>query len=117
MSDIGINWNVGFSVAAQPIVETIHAVGELVEDWSGCRSPSRAKRREWRGFPQHVKRYRKPACYEANGTLFIHPALARELRQTVKKRIDRQIDNDLSASLLMGDAGLALSRMGYRFRP
>ena len=36
-------------------VETIDIPPEQVFDWSGCRSPSRAKRRHARGIPQRVK--------------------------------------------------------------
>ncbi len=104
------------SINAMPIVETIHAVGELVEDWSRCRSPARAKRRERRGFRQHVRRFNKPACYEANGTFYIHPTLAADMRKEMKRRIDKRIDNDIMAAFQMGNAGLSLSRMGYRFK-
>lgn len=103
----------GFSTKAMPLIETVNAVGEEVADWSRCRSPARAKRREKRGFPQHVHRFRKPACYEANGTLYIHPALAIEMR----KKLNRQIDNDIVATMMAGSAGLRLSQLGYRFRP
>lgn len=106
-----------FSIAAQPIIETVRAVGEQVEDWSACRSPARARRREKRGFKQHVRRFRKPACYEANGTFFIHPELARELRKEMSRRMDRRIENDLAAALQAGDLGLMLSKLGYKFSP
>lgn len=36
-------------------VETFDIPPEEVFDWSGCRSPSRAKRRHARGIPQRVK--------------------------------------------------------------
>ena len=35
--------------------ETVDIPPEEVIDWSGCRSPSRAKRRHARGIPQRVK--------------------------------------------------------------
>lgn len=43
-------------------VETFDIPPEEVIDWSGCRSPSRAKRRHARGIPQRVKiEYRERA--------------------------------------------------------
>ena len=49
------------SLAGIP-VETFRIPPEEVIDWSGCRSPSRAKRRHARGFPQRIKiEYRERA--------------------------------------------------------
>lgn len=43
-------------------VETFYIPPEEVIDWSGCRSPSRAKRRHARGIPQRIKiEYRERA--------------------------------------------------------
>ena len=43
-------------------VETFDIPPEEVIDWSGCRSPSRAKRRHARGIPQRIKiEYRERA--------------------------------------------------------
>jgi hypothetical protein len=36
-------------------IENIEIPPEEIIDWSGCRSPSRAKRRHARGIPQRVK--------------------------------------------------------------
>ncbi len=49
------------SYAGIPI-ETFDIPPEEVIDWSGCRSPSRAKRRHARGIPQRIKvEYRERA--------------------------------------------------------
>lgn len=40
------------------IIETPHAY-EVVEDWSDCRSPSRARRRRAQGHRQRVKRVKR----------------------------------------------------------
>jgi len=58
------------------------------EDWSACRSPSRAKRREKLGHPQRVVRGRKPACYQIGGILHIHPELERRLREKMSADFD-----------------------------
>jgi hypothetical protein len=52
-------------------------VGDPYEDWSGVRSPARARRRRLRGFPQRIKiRYRpngKAIHDKVNGVIYIHP--------------------------------------------
>lgn len=43
-------------------VKSVNIPPEQVIDWSGCRSPSRAKRRHARGIPQRIKvEYRERA--------------------------------------------------------
>lgn len=51
-------------------VETFEIPPEEVIDWSGCRSPSRAKRRHARGIPQRIKiEYRQRAYLIARDAL------------------------------------------------
>ncbi len=47
-------------------------------DWSGYRSPSRAKRR------RHTSRVitREPACFQVDGELVMHPRLWDELKRS-----------------------------------
>lgn len=67
------------------------------EDWSRCRSPSRAARRERRGHRQHVVRTPRtdalviPTPSPGRGvphpppTLLMHPQAYRELREMARK--------------------------------
>lgn len=41
-------------------------------DWSGCRSPSRAKRRHARGIPQRVKVTEHDVAYLVNEDALLH---------------------------------------------
>lgn len=75
------------------LVESIHAT-ELVQDWSGCRSPSRARRRHARGIKTQLKEFRKPACYRMGGILYAHPEFIRHLGE----RMQRDVDNRLFAA-------------------
>jgi hypothetical protein len=62
-------------------IETIDIPPEEVIDWSGCRSPSRAKRRHARGIPQRVK-----VTYRERAFLFDKRALG-----DIRRRFDRMV--------------------------
>lgn len=70
------------------IIESVHMVEQIGEDWSGVRSPARAKRRLARGFPQRIKPIMAPkkVAYAMDGgrTMVMHPAMARELREQTR---------------------------------
>jgi len=68
-----------------PLVETANAI-ERVEDWSGCRSQARARRRAARGFKQRMVVRARPVAWLINGVLFIHPELAMRLRAAADSR-------------------------------
>lgn len=58
------------------------------EDWSGVRSPSRARRRMGRGHRQNVVIKRTPkkdAYIIGNHTIVMHPVMAAELRWMTKE--------------------------------
>lgn len=63
------------------------------EDWSGCRSPSRAKRRQRQGHRQRVRYFYKPdpKVYQIQnlggtmGVLVCHPATAQALIEAIPK--------------------------------
>lgn len=80
----------GRSFAGVDVIETVDAI-ERVEDWSKCRSPSRARRRLNRGFPQRLEIHWKPTSYIAGRQMFIHPVLAERLRQRLKEQVDRSL--------------------------
>ena len=44
-------------------VEVADIPPQITYDWSGCRSPARAKRRHARGFPQRVKITKRDVAY------------------------------------------------------
>jgi len=71
---------------ALQIIET-DMVGDPWEDWSGVRSPGRARRRLKRGFKQNiVVRYKangKAIQDTARGTIYIHPHDAIRLRSAI----------------------------------
>lgn len=78
----------------------------IIEDWSLCRSPSRAKRREKRGHRQRVVRYSPPRkdAVRIGNDLYMHPVTALEMRRELSARVE-----------LSTDKALALAYMGMRF--
>lgn len=57
------------------------------EDWSGCRSPSRAKRRRARGFPQRVIMVPAFESFVAGGALFASPEVISRIMAEVRHGI------------------------------
>lgn len=59
---------------------------DIVEDWSGVRSKSRAARRRKRGFPQRVvyREVPKKEVYQFQDKLVMHPEMARILRNRLQ---------------------------------
>ena len=73
------------------IVESL-AMVDQVEDWSGVRSPGRARRRR-RKYRQNIKivNVPKPHAISIDGgrTLIMHPEIARQLRHAVDNQHKR----------------------------
>jgi hypothetical protein len=69
------------------IVESFHCAGKT-EDWSACRSPSRAKRRRRMGHKQRVKITFIPWKHALRmGDKFVmHPLMAAELGIELAKK-------------------------------
>ena len=86
-----------FKISYPPIGDFIESeyVTERVVDWSACRSPSRARRRERMGHKQRVVRFDKPACYQAGDNYYIHPKLLREMKARMAKRIEKTITDQI----------------------
>lgn len=61
---------------------------DRTEDWSDVRSPSRARRRRARGFPQRIKVevIPKKGVLVLGDKMFMHPAVAMELRAELARR-------------------------------
>jgi len=78
---------------AMRVIEDPNMV-ETIEDWSHVRSPSRAARRLRQGHRQNIiyRTVPKPNGYVAGDTLIIHPETARQLREILEKRIEREIE-------------------------
>lgn len=81
-SELGLKLGAAFG-SAMPIVET-EAMADVVEDWSRVRSPSRARRRRHKHRQNivvtHVPRR---GILVADGKIFCHPAVARQIRENV----------------------------------
>jgi hypothetical protein len=63
------------------------------EDWSGVRSPGRARRRLKRGFPQRIRVYftPKPDAYVLNGDTYVmHPVTAAKFREQLRALSSKQ---------------------------
>lgn len=67
------------SIRGIEIVESLDAT-KVVEDWSDCRSPSRARRRLKLGHPQRVVKVTVPTIYFLAGRYFAHPVVMQKLR-------------------------------------
>jgi hypothetical protein len=77
------------------------AAHEVIEDWSGVRSPSRAARRRRQGHRQNIRIEHKPICISIDGgrTLVMHPRLADQLRKELGARITASIDRQIKNAL------------------
>lgn len=71
-----------------PIIESPFAT-RRVEDWSGCRSIPRAKRRHAKGKRTRMRIIEKPACFQMDGKFYMHPEFRRELERQLADRIER----------------------------
>lgn len=63
------------------------AMVETIEDWSKCRAPSRARRRE-KKYPQHVVRKtvpRKDCLIYKDKIVIMHPSILQEFRAQCEK--------------------------------
>lgn len=69
----------------------------IVEDWSGCRSPARARRRRAQGHPQRArfKRVPDPNIYEIGGKLVMHPATYRKLCDQMDEKVNASLNNSI----------------------
>ena len=63
---------------------------DMVEDWSGVRSPSRAERRRRQGHRQRIKitAIPKKDAFSIDGgrTFVMHPEIAKEFRRQVAEQ-------------------------------
>jgi hypothetical protein len=62
---------------------------DKVPDWSACRSPSRSKRRHRQGHKTRMFLREEPwtrAYQLPNGTLAMHPSMARKLKAAIQAK-------------------------------
>lgn len=73
------------------------------EDWSGVRSPGRARRRR-RKYPQNIKITSRPSTdsYIVGDKLICHPATADSLRKHAADEFQRTIDKMFRRALMGG---------------
>lgn len=80
------------------IVESLLMV-DMVEDWSGVRSPSRARRRLRQGHKQNIRMVAvpKPDVLSMDGgrSLVMHPEIARKLERMVEQQITEGLEDAL----------------------
>ena len=92
-------------------IRTSYHLTEPFENWSGCRSVSRARRRHAKGIKTAMRRYDRPArkAYQMNGEIWMHPEMEKALQFQIKKRADEY------AALLIqhGELGAALMLLGF----
>lgn len=88
---------------AVEIVESDMLV-ETVEDWSRVRSPGRARRRLAQGHKQNIRTVTRPKrdALMVDGKLYVHSAIAAEIRRQVNAQFDR-----LAERTIMGIDGHA----------
>ena len=63
------------------IVGTNPTLLRRVEDWSGCRSPSRARRRLRMGHPQRMVVRYLPMGIVYGGQLMVHPEILEQMEK------------------------------------
>lgn len=66
----------GLQIVENSLLESQHF------DWSGCRSPSRARRRyRKRGIVGRIKITVKPTAMQVGNVIYAHPRIVAELRK------------------------------------
>lgn len=70
-------------------IESSLLVNGPFEDWSQCRSPSRAKRRMKRGHKQRVRYYHlpDPSLMQIGNKVMGHPATINQLRRAIGQSV------------------------------
>lgn len=103
VKEMTATWRELVDLAGPEIVESDLAI-ERVEDWSRCRSPSRALRRMRMGHRQNVVIVEKPACYEirlpGKHQIIMHPILHAKMMRQLQRRTEEYSDNLLRRSIL-----------------
>lgn len=75
---------------------------EPYEDWSACRSPSRARRRERQGHPQRVRHGVRPATkvLRVGDKLLMHPETYHRLQEILAKHLASTLVTQLTEQLV-----------------
>ena len=76
---------------------------DTIEDWSDCRSPSRAKRRLKRGFPQRLKTKSIPKkdAFVFDHKVMMHPELYEEFKRKLsdgRNNLETKVESKMEQS-------------------
>lgn len=103
------NYSSMIRTSAAPTFKTNEFMTEEYEDWSGCRSVARAKRRRKRGHRQNVVIRSKPRSEfwhdKINNIVYCHPEAYKKLQEIVKEvgRKTREKLEDDFCKMIIGD--------------
>lgn len=106
MSEVLFSYrDIGVSMLAPRIVVSPR-ITEPCEDFSACRSPSRARRR-WRkrGIQGHAifaRPARKAFHDTKSNTIYMHPEMAAKMRRELKRRADRMASEFFIGACVVG---------------
>ncbi|MCI5075666.1 hypothetical protein [Oricola sp.] len=80
--------------AVPRFIPSAHLV-DTIEDWSDCRSPSRAMRRRRQGHRQRVRfvQVPKPDGYRVGNDIFMHPATLQLMQETLSLAMADRIES------------------------
>lgn len=92
----------GGTVLGCQIIENESLVNH-VQDWSGCRSYSRARRRLKMGHRQNVKIVavpKEPFFLKSQNTFFVHPIVADQIRRQIAAQQAKYMDDAILCGVL-----------------
>lgn len=97
------------STFSAPQFKTNEYMLEYYEDWSGCRSIARAKRRRKRGHRQNVVIRSKPSSEfwhdKTNNIVYCHPEAYKKLQEIVKevgRKTREKLEDDFCKMIIRG---------------
>lgn len=70
------------------------------EDWSKCRSPSRAMRRRKMGHRQNVVTREIPCAVVEGQICYCHPEILKKIKAATKAKIDNDLDRMIMDAIL-----------------
>lgn len=88
LNDIRLVQTTVAGLGAVTVRQSIHATRE-VEDWSRCRSRSRAERRLKQGHCQNMRVVRRPAAMQIGNEIIVHP----EIMSRIRERMDQEMQS------------------------
>jgi hypothetical protein len=79
--------------AFMPTIKTSEMMVDHIEDWSGCRSPARAKRRHRRGFKQRmvIRAIPMKRAIQHGDVIWMHPEALRAIQEVMTPKMDEAL--------------------------